>query len=55
LKKLELENHHKKGKTEENTQMPTYHDGNHRPTMPKRKFEANMKFFGKKYDPIVQQ
>jgi hypothetical protein len=23
--------------------------------MPKRKFEANMKFFGKKYDPIVQQ
>jgi hypothetical protein len=55
LKKQELENHQKKGKTEEDTQMPTYHDGKHRPTMPRRKFEANLENFGKIYDPIKQR
>jgi hypothetical protein len=33
FKKQKLRNYAKKGKNEENTQKPSYHDGEHRPTM----------------------
>jgi hypothetical protein len=55
VEKARVRKSSKKDITEEDTQMPTYNDGKHRPIMPRRKFEANLENFGKIYDPIKQR
>jgi hypothetical protein len=45
VKKARVKKSSKKGKNEENTQIPSSHDGEHRPTMPGDKFEVNLHNF----------